>query len=188
MPKLTMEMVLEYAQVFEQNMDKGDAESSEKWMRDLAKSGGQAKVNAYFTHPDQVTDLLAAGFERMATNPKTKEEVDRIKDGNPEFGIGQYLTMKRKFSDVKEIKDKKTGEFKEIDFGGLPGIVDLRDPENKRWWSFDEDGALGNGTRAKVQFEVYGGSGLRLLNIGVTEHVPYAEVSANEDDELFKVA
>ena len=47
---------------------------------------------------------------------------------------------------------------------------------------------LGNGTKAKVQFEVYSrGAGVRLINVGVTELVEYVP-QANEDDELFKVA
>ena len=49
-----MEMVLEYAKVFEQNADMGDAESPKKWLRDLAKKGGQTKVNAYFTDQNTV--------------------------------------------------------------------------------------------------------------------------------------
>lgn len=189
MAKHTMDMVLEYAQVFEQNMDKGDPEHSEKFMRDLAKSGGQTKVNCYFTSEQQIEDLVASGFNRMALNPRTKEEVDRIKDGNPEFGIGKFITLKRKFSDIKEIRDRKTGEFKDVEFGGLPKVVDLRNYPEKRMWSFEEDGPLGNGTEAKVMFDLYKESTIRLEAIGVTKHVPYEQNSnVNPDLELFKVA
>jgi len=54
-------------------------------------------------------------------------------------------------------------------------------------WDFEADGPLGNGTKAKVQFDVYAnGAGVRLLNIGVTEHVAYEKNSViSEDDELF---
>jgi hypothetical protein len=181
-------MVLEYAKVFESNLDKGDENSSEKWMRELFKSGGQAKVNAYFTSEDQIADLVANGFERMAINPKTKEEIDRIKTGNPEFGIGKYISLKRKLSDQKEIKDRKTGEFKVVEFGGLPKVVDLRNLPDKRMWSVEEDGFLGNGTEAKVMLDLYGGSGLRLEAIGVTKLVEWEANVSNPDEELFKVA
>ena len=60
--------------------------------------------------------------------------------------------------------------------------------DNKRAWVFSEDGPLGNGTEAKVQFDTYSnGSGVRLLNIGVTNHVPYSEGGPTEDDQLFMV-
>jgi hypothetical protein len=181
-------MVLEYAKVFESNLDKGDENHSEKWMRDLFKSGGQAKVNVYFTSEDQIEELVANGFDRMAINPRTKEEVDRIKTGNAEFGIGKYISIKRKVSDPKEIKDRKTGEFKIVEFGGLPKVVDLRNLPEKRMWSVEEDGYLGNGTEAKVMFDLYNGSGLRLEAIGVTKLVEWEQGLTNANEELFKVA
>lgn len=111
----------------------------------------------------------------------------RIIDGNAEFGIGKYMKLKRPVPDNIKTFDNK-GKSVEVNYGGAPGIVDLRDPDNKRWWSFEEDGRLGNGTRAMVQFEVYSrGAGVRLVNVGILEHVPY-EMTTNEDDELFKVA
>lgn len=189
MAKHTFDMVLEYARVFEQNMDKGDPEHKEKFMRDLAKNGGQTKVNCYFTSEDQIKALEQAGFSRDAINPRTGEKVDRIKEGNPEFGIGKYLTLKRKFRDLKEVKDTKTGEFKDVDFGGLPKVVDLRNFPEKRMWSFEEDGALGNGTEAKVMFDLYKESTLRLEAIGVTKLVEYEQnQQPSGDAELFKVA
>lgn len=189
MAKHTLDMVLEYAKVFEVNMDKGDPESGEKWLRELAKSGGQTVVNAYFTSEDQIAYMEEQGFERIALNPKKKVEVDRIKDGNPEFGIGKYIQLKRKFSDVKEVKNRKTGEFEEVEFGGLPKVVDLRDMDNKRLWSFEEDGPLGNGTEAKVMFDMYKGNTLRLEAIGVTNHVAYeASDGGNGDNDWVKVA
>ena len=86
--------------------------------------------------------------------------------------------------------DNKKGGTTDVNYGGKIGVVDLRDRENKRWWSFEDDGALGNGTKAMVEFETYSdGSGLRVVNIGVTEHVPYdSNYQNNADSELFKVA
>jgi hypothetical protein len=188
MTKHTYDMVLEYAKVFEDNLDMGDENHSEKWMRELYKSGGQSTVNAYFTSEEQIADLEANGFERMTINPKTKADVDRIKDGNPDFGIGKYIVLKRKFSDPKEVKDRKTGEFKIVEFGGLAKIVDLRNLPDKRLWSLEEDGFLGNGTEAKVMFDVYKGIQVRLEAIGVTKLVEWEANQTNPDQELFKVA
>jgi hypothetical protein len=41
-----------------------------------------------------------------------------------------------------------------------------------------------------VQFETYSdGAGIRLVNIGITEHVPYENNEGNySNNELFKVA
>ena len=183
-----MEMVLEYAKVFKENADYGDPESNQKWLRELSKSGGQTAVNVYFTSEDQITQLLETGYERMTTNPSTGQQVDTIKVGNSEFGIGQYIQLKRKVKDVREYKDYKTGEFKEVDFGGFPGVVNLTEgEENKRLWSYEDDGQLGHGTRAYVEFEVYKGSSRRLNNLAITNHIAYEESATVEGLSMFKV-
>jgi hypothetical protein len=83
--------------------------------------------------------------------------------------------------------DKK-GKETEVDFGGAPKVVNLTEGmENKRWWSFEEDGAIGNGSKAVVQFETYSsGAGVRLLAVGITDHVAY-EVSVGAGDEIFSM-
>ena len=52
-----------------------------------------------------------------------------------------------------------------------------------------DDGELGNGTSAKVQFETYSnGAGVRLLALGVTDHVAWESTSGpSADDEMFMV-
>ena len=42
-------------------------------------------------------------------------------------------------------------------------------------WSFEEDGALGNDTKAIVKFSVYEGRApiVTLVKVGVVEHVPH---------------
>ena len=61
--------------------------------------------------------------------------------------------------------------------------------DNKRLWSFEEDGPLGNGTGAKVMFDMYKGTTLRLEAIGVTNHVAYeASDGGNDDNDWVKVA
>jgi hypothetical protein len=83
----------------------------------------------------------------------------------------------------------KNGVETEVDFGGEPKVVNLTNgAENKAWWSLGDDGALGNGTAAKVQFSTYSnGSGVRLEAIGVTDHVAYEGSGPSEDDKLFMI-
>jgi hypothetical protein len=93
-----------------------------------------------------------------------------VKEGNEELGIGKYLHLSRRITDVKEYVDKKTKTLKTFETGGLPKVVDLRNGrENRRYWEFSNDGELGNSTEAKVSFEVYNKTTVRLQNIGVTK-------------------
>ena len=180
MPKYTMEMVLEYAKVFPENADMGDPNGS-RAAQSIHQKGGQFAVNAYFTSEDQIQQLLDDGLDPRPMNN------DRIKEGREEFGIGKYISLKRPLPDnIKTFENK--GNTVEVNYGGAPGVVDLRDPDNKRWWSYEENGVLGNGTRAMVQFETYSqGAGVRLKNVGVLELVEY-EISESSDDDMFKVA
>ena len=68
-------------------------------------------------------------------------------------------------------------------------VVDLRQgKENVSKWDFAEDGELGNGTRAKVQFETYAdGNGVRLNGIAVTELIERTS-EPSEDDMIFAAA
>lgn len=188
MAKHSMDFVLAWAKVFEQNLDKGDPKSSEKWLRELAKSGGQATVNCYFKSEDQIKELLAQGFQQKTINPRTGAETDRIKTGDDQYGIGKYIVMTRKMDNIKEWPDAKTGQMVTMDFGGVPAVIDLTQGKEKRAkWDFEKQGPLGNGTEALVQYDLYNGN-LRLEAIAVTQHVVYEEASKSEDDEIFMVA
>jgi len=179
MAKHTMDMVLEYPKVFEENRDMGgDGNSAAK---KAARHNGQYVVNAYFTSEEQIEELLEAGMQ-----PKPMGN-DRVKEGNS-FGIGKFVKLTR-MHDHKMTFSDRNGKETEVDFGGSPKVVNLTNGvENKTWWSLEEDGALGNGTRAKVQFETYSkGAGLRLIALGITDHVAYEGGGSTEDDELFMV-
>jgi len=183
MAKYTMDMVLEYAKVFEQNADMGSPDGP-RAAQAIHQAGGQYIVNGYFTDEEQITKLEKEGLDLHPMNS------NRILEGNADLGIGKYMKIKRKVSDVKTFSDKKTGEPVSVDYGGAPKVVNLTEGrENKRMWDFEGDGPLGNGTKAKVQFEVYAnGAGVRLANVGVMEHVAYEMNSTvSEDDELFNV-
>lgn len=182
MAKYTLDMVLEWAKVFPENADMGDPQGN-RVARAVADKGGQYIANAYFTDEADIDKLLEDGL-----NPKPMNS-DRILEGNASYGVGKFMKLKRMVTDVKTFTDRFGKEF-EKDYGGQPAVVDLTNGvENKRRWSFEDDGPLGNGTLAKVQFETYAnGSGVRLLNIGVVEYVePQMSSDTSEDDEMFMV-
>jgi hypothetical protein len=178
MAKHTMDMVLEYPKVFEENRDMGGDKNSAA--KKAARHNGQYVVNAYFTSEEQIEELLQAGMD-----PKPLGN-DRVKEGHS-FGIGKFVKLTR-MHDHKMTFSDKNGKETEVDFGGAPKVVNLTNgAENKTWWSLEEDGELGNGTRAKVQFETYSkGAGVRLIAIAVTDHVAWEETSS-ADDEIFMV-
>ena len=183
MPKYTMEMVLEYAKVFPENADMGDPNGN-KTQKSIADKGGFYIANAYFTSEGQIEQLLEDGLDPHPMNS------DRIKEGNKEFGIGKFITLKRPVPDNIKTFENKNGNV-EVNYGGQPGVVNLTDgAENRRWWSLEDDGLIGNGSKAMVQFETYSnGAGVRLKNVGVTEHVAYENTNEPDpNDELFKVA
>lgn len=178
MTKFAMDMVLEYPKVFEANRDMGGDQNNAA--KKAKKHDGQYVTNAYFTDEAQVQELLAGGMDPM---PMGNE---RVKQGN-DFGIGKYIKLTRMHDHKMTFTDKKGNET-EVDFGGSPKVVNLTEGlENKRWWSFEDDGALGNGTKATVQFETYSnGAGLRLCAVGVTDHVAY-ENSVGAGDDIFNM-
>jgi hypothetical protein len=185
MAKYTMEMVLEYAKIFPENADMGDPEGG-KAAKSVHAKGGQYVVNAYFTSEEQIEKLLADGMDPSPMNHA------RVIEGNSEYGIGKFIKLKRQVPDNIKTFENKKGTV-EINYGGPVGVVNLTNgTDNKSWWSLEEDGLIGNGTRAMVQFEMYAdGAGLRLVNVGILEHVPYESNNSNYDpaaDEMFKVA
>lgn len=181
MARYTLDMVLEYAKVFPENADMGNMEGPQ-WQQNIAKKGGQYVVNAYFTSEEQLEQLLADGLkETVMGNP-------RIIEGKQEFGIGKYIKLKRGVpDDIRDWIDPMTKE--KTNLGGPVKVVDVRQGrENARKWSFADDGELGNGTKAKVQFETYSdGNGVRLNGIAVTELVTYS-AEPTDDDLMFQVA
>ena len=180
MTKFATEMILEYPKVFEENRDMGGDQNNAA--KKAARHNGQYVVNAYFTSEDQITELLEGGMD-----PKPMGN-DRVKEG-ADLGIGKFIKLTRMHDHVMTFTDKK-GNPTEVDFGGAPKVVNLTNgAENKAWWSFEDDGTLGNGTKAKVQFETYSnGAGVRLIAIGVTDHVAWEDNSSTSaDDELFMV-
>lgn len=179
--KYDMKMVLEYAKVFEENYDKGDPDAPVKSAQgSVAKKGGQTVVNVYFTSEEDKQKLIAAGMDLKPMGH------DRILKGNQEFGIGEFIKLKRGYKDNIKVFENKKGGTTEVNYGGLPKVLDLRDPENKKLWSVADDGFLGNGTEAIVRFDLYSeGAGLRLEALAVTKLVPYEQSEGSQEKSEF---
>lgn len=179
---MTLDMVLEYAKVFDAedqpgDLDRGKADSDKKWLRELSKNP-EAKVNAYFTSEEQIDFLKGYdGFDEIVKNPQTGEETSRIKEGNEEFGIGKYIVLKRKLNDIREYRNKQ-GEIKEMDKGGAPSVKIL-EADAFVDYDYSEYGPVGNGTESKVRFEP---KYMRLEALGITDLVEFSDEPYDEDD------
>ena len=176
------DVVVEFAKIFDQegkpaDIDRGDAQSNQKWLRELAKNP-ETKVNVYFKTEEDLQKLMdSETFNNETTNPQTGATGTRVKDGNSELGIGKYIQLKRKLSDLKEYKDRKTGEIKEFEAGGLLSVT-MWDDEKKAFVPYDygKMGAPANGSEAKVRFD---DKYLRPMNLGFTSVIEYAEEGGN---------
>jgi len=181
--KFDMKMVLEYPRVFEENYDKGDPDAPVKSAQGtVAKKGGQTVVNAYFTSEEDKQKLIAAGLDLKPMGH------DRIKKGDQELGIGEYIKLSRNYKDNLKVFENKKGGTTEMNYGGLPKVLDLRDPANKKNWMVSEDGFVGNGSEAIVRFDMYSdGAGLRLEAIAITKLVEYEQNEAVAKSEFADV-
>jgi len=181
--KFDMKMVLEYTRVFEENYDKGDPEAPVKSAQGtVAKKGGQTTLNAYFTSEADKEKLIAAGLDLKPMGH------DRIKKGNQEFGIGEYIKLNRNYKDNIKVFENKKGGTTEINYGGLPKVLDFRDPPNKKIWTVEEGGLVGNGSEAIVRFDMYSdGAGLRLEALAITKLVEYEQAQTQEKSEFADV-
>jgi len=176
-------VVVEYTKVFDQegkpaDIDRGDAQSNQKWLRELAKNP-ETKINVYFKTEEDLQKLMdSETFQNETTNPQTGATGTRVKEGNSEFGIGKYIQLKRKLSDIKEYKDRKTGEIKEFEAGGLLSVT-MWDGEKGAFVPYDYDkmGAPANGSEAKIRFD---DRYLRPMNLGFTFVVEYTEEGGND--------
>lgn len=140
---------LYFARVFEANMDNSDFHEAT-----------QGEYNLMFVPKDDETleQMKAYGFPETSMGNQMIKPIDKA---------GGRLGMKLKRPNVH-----KSGIS---DFGGAPAVTKGK---TNVPWSYEKDGALGNGTTAAVVVSFYGeGSraSIRLEKVGVLEHVPYEE-------------
>lgn len=178
MTDLIMEMVVEYTKIFDRpgdfgDIDRGNPTSQEKWLRDLAKNP-ETKLNAYFQTEEDLQKLMSTpGFENIVTNPQTGAKSERVKEGNPDFGIGKYITLKRKLNDVREYVSKKTKQVETFDAGGIIAVTAYDDEEGAFVpYDYDTLGAPANGSVAKIKFNA---KYLRPIKIGFVEVIEFVE-------------
>lgn len=185
MTQYTLPMILEWTKVFDRNADMGDPNGHQA-AKSVAKRGGQYITNAYFTSQDQIDKLLSEGLDPHPMNG------NRIKDGNPELGIGKYLQLKRWKEDDIRTFNNKNGDVT-VNFGGPVKVFDFQDyyaksPDERDVTDvtvWDEDQDIGNGSSAMVVFDTYSnGAGVRLVKLGITDLVVY-EAEKTEEEALF---
>jgi hypothetical protein len=146
---------LYYARVFKDNMD--DSEYHEK-------TQGQFNVMFVPKDSDEVNRMVAMGFPETAMG---NQMIKPIPAANDRIG----MKLKRPNIHPSGIED----------FGGAPAVTK---GTTNTTWDFVEDGALGNGTKAKVKISIYGEgatASVRLEKLGIVEHVPYEEMASAED-------
>lgn len=152
---------LEYARVFPENMDNWEGHAETK---------GQFNVNFYPESEEEMNKYFEAGA------PKSTMGHDTFKEGN-EFGIGVFTKLKR-----------PNIHLRFDNWRSAPDVFDFRDGPSTKEWSMEEDGELGNGTKAIVKVGVYG-DGPRAIKtleaVAVLEHVPYEREAAEEGGKFF---
>tara|TARA_R110000868_G_scaffold101092_1_gene278331 strand:+ start:4433 stop:4927 length:495 start_codon:yes stop_codon:yes gene_type:complete len=144
-----------YAKVFPQNMDK-NPEYHEKT---------QGSYNTIFV-------------------PDSDEELDKfLNAGFPKEVLGTQMVRPYDVAGGRKgIKLKRPNVHPNVeDFGGAPPVYDFTQGEASKDWDFDVDGALGNGTKAKVKVTIHdpGKPGwspsIRLDAVAILKHVPFVD-------------
>ena len=166
---ITARGYFEYAKLFERNRDLKS--TNPKVQKQLDKFDGQTSVNFYPANEEELQKIKDSGISE-----KLYGGSDRFKEGNPDLGVGVYLTLKRRFNHVVEYKDRETSEMKTVDFGGAPEVV--WHGGDRSGEPFDTEVNIGNGTEGMVRFSVYGednddGQTVRIEKVGVITLVEY---------------
>lgn len=146
---VSMTGYLEYARIFPENIDNHEMHE---------KTQGQFNVNFYPENEAEVEKYYAAGA------PKQSMGYPTFKNGS-EYGTGQYTKLKR--PNVHPKFDN---------WVSAPLVFDFRNGESTKQWNFEEDGEIGNGSKAIVKVSVYGegSTAIRTLErVAILELVPY---------------
>ena len=146
---------LYYARVFEEDIDTSEYHE---------KTQGQYNVMFVPKDSDEINRMVSMGFPETAMGNQMIKAI-------PAAGDRMGMKLKRPNVHPSGIED----------FGGAPGVT--KGTTNTPWDRI-EDGALGNGTLAKIKLSIYGEgatASVRLEKLGVIEHVPYTEMAEAED-------
>ena len=161
---ITVRGFAEYAKIFPENRDTADKATHPGIKKMLKQSDGQYSINFYPADDTEMNKCFGPLAHEMYGGG------ERLKEGQP-YGTGKFFALKRKHSDIKEtIKG-------EMEFGGVPEVVHFSDDDKKgKPWSFEDDGAIGNGSEVLVKFTVYGQGttqSVRLEKVGIISHIPF---------------
>ena len=98
---------------------------------------------------------------------------------------GSRLNAKIDKDDDMVITARRKHQDRFPETSGAPKVFHLDGKE----WNFITDGALGNGTEAKVRLGIYdskAGKGTRLESVVITKHVPFDDMPKQWDEEMFE--
>lgn len=163
----TAEGFVEYAQVFEENRDMGTNGKNANVDKARKKTNGLYKVKFYPADQENFDKMKAVLSDPMFQGHP------RWIDGE-DYGVGKYTMLTRKHEDPSGVED----------FGGQPEIVHWEGERKNDPWSYEDDGALGNGTKVLMKYTTYGegeSQTVRMVKIGVIDHVEYVQ----EEGEMF---
>ena len=135
-------------------------------------------------HPDNMDDSeyheRTQGQYNTVFIPKDDEEINRMVDlGFPTESMGNQMIKEYNVADGRKgmkLKRPNVHPSGIEAFGGPPSVT--KGVTNSPW-DYIEDGALGNGTTAKVKISIYGAgstASVRLEKVGILEHVPFEEL------------
>jgi hypothetical protein len=184
---ITLDTTLYYAQVFEQNRDKGEVHS---------ETDGVTKVTLALTD-EQINELKSLGVPESALGYQTFKDFDI--DGVQFRGYVAKRPWVSKYLKDDNGEPQVMGAPKVFDFnkavaawkeaGGTGRIMD----EHITPWDMEKDGLIGNGSKAKVKLSIYRGKNkagkptcvVTLEAVAITEHVPYEGGNRNPDEVVF---
>lgn len=151
---------LEYAQVFERNMDRGEGDNDAA--RTVAAKGGQTKVTM-IVDEDTKDQMIADGVLEVSMGYEMFKGPDE--DGNYRY------VAKRPWNSPFKDEEGNPQPF------GEPNVVDyVKSKEAGEQVPWDSEVNIGNDSTAKVRLFIWrdGKKGItRLESVGVVELVPY---------------
>lgn len=156
--KFILDGTLEWAKLTPATMDTFEVH--------MKKSEGAFTVNFYLDDSSDMDKMIAAGVPEAQLGHAT------FREGNTDYGSGIYIKAKR--PNKGPYIDKDGNDV----FGGPPKIYNHTNGPSSELWDDQEDGMIGNGTKAKMIIEFWkskNGSGLRLQELAITELVEYTE-------------
>ena len=154
--RVRAEGIVQYARIFPDNYDDN--------MEYHEATKGQYNMLFY---PDDMKAFISSGF------PEKKGAFKTIKEGNPEYNSGQFVKLKRPVWNPY-LPNEEGGKGV---YMGPPKVLNrTQDPTGSEEWSLTEDGAIGNGSRVKVEIGVYSGERATIDTIekvAILEHEPF---------------